>query len=203
MPNKGAAPRSEFKEAIGLRLNENRTIAWIVLVVCVLLSVFAFGGGAVARERSKVLRVFDEGDDPTLSVRHSMDAYLDSAADCAQIMASEAQLHLGTKATQAEPVSNAAAILANDASGLDARYEAYIQIKSDIEKLYNAMYAELDAANFRDFKMAYDNFWGYDDMLGRDGYHALARSYNRTISGFPAGLIAGLLGQGALNTFGG
>jgi len=186
-----------------MRLNENRTIAWIVLAVCVVVSVFALGGGAVARERSKVLKVFNEGDDPTLSVRHSMDAYLDSAAESAQIMASEAQLHLGTNATQADAVSQAALTLADDAAGLDTRYQAYTQIKSDVEKLYNSMYAALDAANFRDFKMAYDNFWGYDDMISRDGYHALARKYNSLISGFPAGLVAGILGQGTLNTFGG
>ena len=187
---------------MALRFDENRKLAWVVLAACVLVSLLALGGGALARERGKVLKVFDEGTDPTLPVRYSMDAYLDSAAEYAQVMASEAEIHLG-QSQLTEDVSAEATDLAKDALGLDARCEAYTALTAHVEKLYSNMKANVSDADFRDFKLAYDNFFGQVDMLSRDDYHALAKSYNALISGFPGGVIAGILGQGTLNTFGG
>ena len=185
-----------------MRLVENRKIAWIVLAICVVLSVCLLGGAALGRERGKVLKVFNEGTDASLATRHSMDAYLDGAAECAQIMVNEAERRQGESAATTR-VKDAAATLANDASGLDARAEAYTTLKSDVETLYNGLYNAVSTEEFRDFKLAYNDFWGYDDMLGRDEYHKLARGYNDLISGIPGGLVAGITRQGALNTFGG
>lgn len=81
-----------------MRFTENRPLAWAVLVACALGSIVGLGGAGMARERSKAIDVFYRGSSKaaaTSSTTHSMDAYLDRAADCAQIMASEAQLHLG------------------------------------------------------------------------------------------------------------
>ena len=184
-----------------MRLNENRKIAAVVLVVCILLSLFAFGGGALGRERKKVLKVFSDGTDTTLSVRHSMDAYLDSAADCAQVMAGEAELHLGS--THSIDLAKAeASTVAEDAAGLDARYQAYVALKADVDKLYNDVKAATDDADFRDFKLAYDDFWGYEDLISHDEYPKYAKAYNELISVFPGGVVSGLLGLGTLNTFG-
>ena len=117
-------------------------------------------------------------------------------------MAGEAEIILGqTQLT--ESVSAGAAQVANDAIGVNARYDAYAALKADVEKLYSAAKAQADDAAFRDFKLAYDDFWGYDDMIGRDEYHKLAKGYNNLISGFPGGVVATLPGQGGLNTFGG
>ena len=185
-----------------MRLVENRKIAWVVLAICVVLSVCLLGGAALGRERGKVLKVFNEGTDASLATRHSMDAYLDSAAECAQIMVNEAEMRQGESAATAR-VKEAAATLANDDAGLDARAGAYTTLKSDVETLYNGLYNAVSTEEFRDFKLAYNDFWGYDDMLGRDEYHKLARGYNDLISGIPGGLVAGLTRQGALNTFGG
>ena len=185
-----------------MRLDENRKIAWVVLAVCVLVSIFALGGGALARERNKVLKVFNDGKDASQSVRHSMDAYLDSAAENATTMAGEAEIYLG-QSQLSDDVAAQAAVVARDENGLNARYEAYTKLKDGVEKLYNSLYNNVSEGEFKNFKLAYDDFWGYDDMLQRDDYHKLAKSYNELISGFPGGVVAGLFGQGALNTFGG
>ena len=185
-----------------MRLTENRKIAWIALAVCVLVSIFALGGGALSRERGKVLRVFNDGADTTLSVRHSMDAYLDSAGDAAKLMANEAEARMGESDLGNGALDNAG-LVGDDAADLDAHYAAYTQLKDQVEKLYNGMYGAVSSEDFRDFKLAYDDFWGYDDMIGRDEYHGLAKAYNGLISGFPGGLVAGLTGNGTLNTFGG
>lgn len=184
-----------------MRFSENRKVAFAVLAVCVLVSVFGFSSMGLARERGKVLTVYDRGADTTLSVRSSMDAYLDAAAEEAQLMASEAELHLG--AGQGETVSALAQQLATQ-TDLDARYEAYGSLKTASDKLYDTMYRELSSdADLKNFKIAYDNFWGYDDLIKHDEYHKLAASYNNLISSFPGGVVAKLTGQGALNTFGG
>ena len=57
-----------------MRFSENRTIAFVVLAVCVLGSIFGLGGMGLARERSAVMTVYDRGADTSLSTRHSMDA---------------------------------------------------------------------------------------------------------------------------------
>ena len=184
-----------------MRLTENRTLACAVLVICILVSVFAFGGGALSRERARVLKVFNEGTDSTLNVRHSMDAYLDSAAESAQIMASEAAVYQPDN-QKADSVARSAEVLGDDSAGPDARYEAFSSLKTDIEKLYSDLKTNLSDDSFRDFKLAYDDFWGAADLIKRDEYHQLAAKYNDMISGFPGSVVAGITGNGTLNTFG-
>ena len=185
-----------------MRFDENRKVAWAVLAVCVLLSVFALGGGAIGRERAKVVKVFNNGEYTDTDVRHSMDAYLDAAAESAGIMANEYEARIGASELTAAALENAA-LIGDDSADLDARFKAYTDLKAQVEKLYNNMYSAVSAEDFRDFKLAYDDFWGYDDMIGRDEYHKLAKGYNGLISGFPGGVVATLTGQGSLNTFGG
>ena len=184
-----------------MRFSENRTMALVVLVVCVLASVFGLGGMGLARERGKVLTVYDRGADTSLSTRHSVDAYLDSAAENAALMASEAGLHM--EASQV--IDNVAQLGEKVASEADtnARFEAYNALKTAVDKLYDAMYNAVDRADFTNFKVAYDNFWENVNMIKYDDYSKLAANYNDLIGGFPGGLVARLTGQGALNTFGG
>ena len=185
-----------------MRLDENRRLACVILVVCVLLSIFAFGGGALGRERRKVMKVFNDGSDASLATRHSMDAYLDAAGESASIMANEAEARIGESEIGNVALSNAA-LIGEDTAPLDLRYKAYTDLKGQVEKLYNTMYSAVSTDEFRNFKLAYDDFWGYDDMIGRDEYHKLAKSYNDLISGFPGGVVATITGQGMLNAFGG
>lgn len=184
-----------------MRFSENRTIAWVVLAVCVLGSVFGLGGMGLARERSGVLRVYDRGSDATLSTRHSVDAYLDSAAENARLMASEAVLHMAASPA-IDTVAELAEKVASEAD-TDARYEAFDALKTASDKLYDAVYQAASGDELKNFKVAYDNFWENVNMIKYDDYPKLAASYNDLISGFPGGVVASITGQGALNTFGG
>lgn len=185
-----------------MKFSENRTIAFIVLAACVLGSIFGLGGMGLSRERNKVLSVFDAGTDPSLSSRHSMDAYLDSASERALVMAGEYEIYLGESQLTRDVTSEAEAI-ADDPSGVDARYAAYSKLKPHVEQMYNKLYGDVDTAQFRNFKLAYDDFKGFTDQIERDEYHSLAKGYNGLVSGFPGGIVARLTGQGALNPFGG
>lgn len=184
-----------------MRFSENRGLAFAVLAVCVLVSVFGLGGMGLARERGKVLQVYDRGADTTLSTRHSVDAYLDSAAENARLMASEASLHMEASAT----IDNVSALADALADGdTTARAKALEGLRTAADKLYDAMYNATSAgAGFTNFKVAYDNFWENVNMIKYDDYGKLAASYNDLIGGFPGGVVAGITGQGALDTFGG
>lgn len=184
-----------------MRFSENRTIAFIVLAACVLVSIFGLGGMGLARERGKVLAVYDRGADTSLSTRHSVDAYLDSAAENARLMASEAGLHMDASPA-IDTVAQLAEAVANE-TDTNARYEAFSELKLAADKLYDAMYEAAKGDAFTNFKVAYDNFWESVNMIKYDDYTKLAAGYDDLISGFPAGVVAKLTGQGALNTFGG
>ena len=184
-----------------MRFSENRTIAFIVLAACVLGSVFGLGGAGLARERNKVLAVYDRGTDASMSTRHSMDAYLDSAAENAQLMVSEAQLHMDASQV-IDNVENLAETVAKS-DDTNERYEAYDSLKTAVEKLYNAVSGKVSGSGFTNFKVAYDDFIQDCNMIKYDDYGKLAASYNDLISGFPGGIVAGITGQGTLNTFGG
>ena len=184
-----------------MRFSENRTVAFIALAVCVVVSVFGLGGMGLARERSKVLTVYDRGADTSLSTRHSVDAYLDSAAENAALMASEAGLHMDASPV-IETVAQLAENVAKEADS-DARYAAFDALKTAVDKLYDAMYGAVKGSDFTNFKVAYDNFWESVNMIKYDDYSKLAAGYNDLISGFPGGVVAKIMGQGALNTFGG
>ena len=184
-----------------MRLSENRKLAWVVLAACVLGSVVGLGGGHLVRERGAIEEMFYEGVGSNTS-RESMDAYLDRAYDCAQVMASEAQLHFGADDAPAAKMFDALASFGDDA-GLDARYEAYKELQGLSDQLYNQFYAEGVAdADRVNFKRAYDDFWGADKFVHRDAYRAWARDFNDGLKGFPAGAVAGLLGVDELNSFG-
>ena len=184
-----------------MRFSENRRIAFVVLVACVLGSVFGLGGMGLARERSNVLTVYERGADASLSTRHSVDAYLDSAAEDARLMASEAGLHMEPSAA-IDAVAQLADRLASEAN-TDARSAALTDLKIAVDKLYDAMYGAAKGSDFTNFKVAYDNFWESVNMIKYDEYPKLAADYDALISGFPGGVVANLTGQGALNTFGG
>ena len=72
-----------------MRLSENRKLALIVLIVCALASVVLFGGGALRNERYDIQQVFSDGTDTSLSVRHSMEAYLLRCAERADALAEQ------------------------------------------------------------------------------------------------------------------
>ena len=184
-----------------MRFNENRPLAWAVLAACALGSVFGLGGSSLARERDRVVDYFYDGAETTSTARSSMDAYLDRAAECAQVMASEVQLHLGADNANAQKMLDTLADFFDD--GLDARYSAYQTLQSLSDQLYNEIYAaNLSDSERVNFKHAYDDFWGCDKYVRIDPYRSMASEFNDSLDGFPASLAAGLWGVDELNSFG-
>lgn len=183
-----------------MRFSENRKLAFAVLALCIVISIFGFGGMGIAREYHQTMNLFNNGSDESLSIRHSVDAYLEFSADAAKLMISEGERVLGSNDLLTE--INGLADQIGDGEDLDARFAAYTDLKGKTDQLYNLMY---DAAGdaFTDFKLAYDDFWGYENMIKFDDYHKAARKYNKLSGGFPGKMVAKIFGFGELNTFGG
>ena len=186
-----------------MQFKENRTLTWAVLGVCALGSIFGLGGHTLAQDRNEVLNLFYRGSDTTLTTRHSMDAYLDRASECATVMGSEAQLLLGAdNATAQEMIDLSGAV--SDGDDTNARYEAYCTLQKDADVLYNAVYAaDLSDSQRVSFKKAYDDFWGSDKYITKDSYRTRASEFNGELSGFPASMAAKLWNVDQMNSFGG
>ncbi len=196
-----------------MRFSENRTIAWVVLAVCVLTSVFGFGGMGLARERGKVLDVYENGTHKageSDSARESVDAYLDDAAESARLAASEARISLGENA-RIDAVFELSEKLATEKS-LDARYETYLSIQNKLDDVYDLLMTELhlqseeeltENAKSKKFMTEYYHFRQSINKVKYDDYAKYAYAYNSLIKGFPGSVVAAITGQGAMNTFGG
>lgn len=183
-------------------LKDNRKLACCVLIVCILGSIVGLGGAGLVRERNNLMDVFYSGAEHQETGRYSMDAYLDRASECVQIMIAEAQLYLGDDCTPAHEMKDALAYFGDDDS-LDQRYAAYTELQKDSDNLYNAMYAaELTDAERANFKRAYDDFWGSDKYIRKDAYREMAANFNADLKNFPANAVAKLMGVEELNSFG-
>ncbi len=185
-----------------MRFSENRRLACAVLVVCILGSIFGLGGASMARSRSRALDVFQNGTERQQTQRFSMDAYLDRSVECAQEMAYEAQLLLGDDNANAKKLLNLTDGF--DAADIDQKYDRYGQMQSCSDLLYNEIYGSgIADAQRKNFKRAYDDFWGSDKFIQKDSYRGMASDFNDDLNGFPAGVVTKLWGIDKLNTFGG
>ena len=100
-----------------MRFSENRKLATLVLIVCIVASIVPFGGGGLRNERYDILQVFSDGTDTSLSVRHSMEAYLLRCSERANALAEQGVL-LGADEALVESVRTAAAAVAEGGEDL-------------------------------------------------------------------------------------
>lgn len=124
-----------------MRFSENRKLATVVLIVCIIASIVLFGGGGLRNERYDILQVFSDGTDTSLSVRHSMEAYLLRCSERANALAEQGAL-LGADNALIESVRTAAAAVAEGGEDLDARHAAYQELLPAVESLYTALEQE-------------------------------------------------------------
>lgn len=184
-----------------MRITENRGIASVALALCVVVSVFGFGGSALKKEQKNIMNVFNDGTDTTLSVRHSADAYMDQCAESALKVALEGETY-GADAALIEEVRALAGQI-TDGKDTSARFEAFSKLINKVDSLDNAVYGMVSSEEYTTCKLAYNDFKSYSDMLQRDGYNDQARAYNRFLDGFPSALVADIVGAGKMGTYGG
>ena len=187
-----------------MRFSENRRIAWIVLLVCVLASIILLGAGSLNSERKALAKIFTNGADTSSSIRISMDADLDACAESANLLAETAKLYVDDDALIGNVQAQAAELSASD--GPDGRYQIFQQLNASVDSLYT----ELMRAGKEDedeIARQYGNFKGACDRIDRNGdqpdeYITQAKAFNEDLSGFPANLLGGIFGVKALDTYG-
>lgn len=184
-----------------MKFLNNRKTAWAVLGVSILVSIFGFGGGSLAREQNNIAIVYEEGVDPTLAVRFSIDAYMENCAVYARTMAEEYRLHIDLDSESATDVL-ALADRVESEENTALRAEAYRQLYAAVESLYSDFHAaDLSQADQSDFSKAYTNFQSEVNKVGYDDYNGLARQFNKKIDTFPASLISEIWGIDTLDTY--
>lgn len=174
-----------------MRLTENRRLGAAAIALCALISVFGIGGAKLSGKYNDLEKTFIYGTETQLSIRHSMDAYLDRCAETAMDLAQEAKRFVPESAYIAETLELVEKI--NRTNGMQGRYNDYIALANATENLYS----ELQAAGSADdaaINKAWGNFSSAQDQLKRDGYHAAAAEYNELLDGFPANMVSGLWG---------
>lgn len=183
-----------------MRFVENRALAWVVFAACALASVLLLGGGALRNERYDVLVVYSEGTDTSLSTHHSIDAYLDRAAERANMLC-EVAAKLSADEQLIAAVRERADEVAKLAE-LNMRHQAYAELAPKIEALYTALERDNSESALVDAKLAYRDYKSAISLIQNDQYPVLAKRFNEKLSPFPANLIAKLGGVEPLNTFG-
>ena len=179
-----------------MRISENRALALIVCVICVLTSVFVLGGIKLKGEYEDTVYEFVDGGD----VRHNLEAYLDRCADYATELADEAVQYLDP-ADDADKVRElAAALSAQNGPGGD-RYDNYIILTAAVENLYSTLQL-VDKSDEPAIKLAYGDYKSACDLIKRDDYYEDAAAFNKKVNGFPAGIVAAIWGIDKADSFG-
>lgn len=184
-----------------MRFLKNRKFAAVVLAACVFASIFLLGGGALRNNRYDILRVFSDGTDTSLSTRHSMDAYLQRAAERANALA-EQGVKLEAKESLVEAVRTYAQVVSTSHVALDERHLAYQNLTAAVESLYTQLERDNDEIDLLDAKLAYSDYKSAVNMIQNDQYPVLASEFNQSLKEFPANLIAAMFAIKPLNTFG-
>lgn len=177
---------------------QKRAVAWCLAAVMALGSVVGLGGMKLHAQRREAVEAFTTGKD-------GFSAYSDLQNR------SETAYNLITMAGQvleADDQSLQAAAKAWEAMEKAERPEEYgaanSALQGAIDNLYQAMAASgrLDDRQQALAKGQYANFESRRSNLKFDDYYNdKAEAYNKACSGFPAGLIAGLTGNGKLPVF--
>lgn len=176
-----------------------RPVAAFVLAVCMLLSVFGIGGARLKGQHDALLREFAATNSYNQGIQNDFVAQTDAAASYIRI--AENQLGAGHDAVQA-----AQQALDNWNAQHNAR-EPGLEYALN-QALYHALTELHQVANGReDDRLAglYATFTSAQATIDRAGaaWNDQARAYNKTVSGFPAGLVAGVWGVNGIPLFAG
>lgn len=182
------------------KINENRPLAFIVLAVVVVLSIFLSGGGGLRELRDDALEVFRLGvNGDGLCVQNDLHQRADCAVNLAALSARYAQIPQET----AVKVEQAADSLGNAGEDDTA---AMKRANDELGRAVEALYTELENAPLSESDASYalsqyKEFTSRGLTISRDGYNTVAEEFNRTLGVFPANVVGMLSGVGQLSLF--
>ena len=180
---------------------KDRRVAWIVLVVCVLISVVFLGGGGLRSARGRAVSVFMDGVDPSDTsggVKLSCDQYLKESAEYATLMAEECRRYVSLESATAQSVLELSETV-KAGGDPNPRVAAYRQLAGKVESLYTEFQASgLSEEQTKVFDKNYTNFTqDAAPKIEKDGYKDAAAKFNGELEG----TLGGLLGIKPLELF--
>ncbi len=179
-------------------LSENMNLARAALVIALIVSLAVMGPAKLSGLRKDAQRAFRSG----VSDKYVASVYNDirTAADNADTLAGICALTLGEENEGVKVLSSLATDIRNT-DDENALLKSFKALKSETEKVYTAFTdKETDANRIDQAKRCYHNITSAYTTVGNDSYFALADDFNRTISAFPANLMAGMRGLDKLPT---
>lgn len=168
-------------------MKENRKVALIVLIVCILVSVFGFGAMALDRERGKVLAIYEQG---ALHDGLSVKSDLTRRGDDGVKLAAIAAVYLGEDDADVAEMRGACEAI-NQTDDITERIRLSKVITSSEAKVYARLTdADPGETDARDARLLDRNLTSASDTIKNDVYFEKAAAFNKTRKGFPAVLIA-------------
>lgn len=179
-------------------LSENMNLARAALALALIVSLVVMGPAKLSGLRKDAQRAFRSG----VSDKYVASVYNDirTAADNADTLAGICRLTLGESHEGVKALSSLAAEI-RDTDDEKTLLKDFQALKSETEGVYTAFIdKETDANRIDQAKRCYHNITSAYTTVGNDSYFALADDFNRTISAFPANLMAGMRGLDKLPT---
>ncbi|MDO4547937.1 MAG: LemA family protein [Clostridia bacterium] len=172
-----------------MKFAENRKLAWIVLVVCVLFSLSFSSERALANLRLQVETVFVSGaHNDGLCINND----LKERAENAYNIASTASNYSAVDSALVQAARDASNALAS-AETISEKYAANVACQKAVEDLYTAVENTTISETDRSFILnQYKEFQSRADTIKRDHYNQRAMEYNSVLDQFPANLLARL-----------
>lgn len=178
-------------------LLQKRAVAWCLAAVMAIGSVVGMGGMKLHAQRRQAVEAFRNGKDG-FSAYSDLENRKETAINLIKI----AELILAED-DQTLQAARGAWKEMDEAEKPEQYYTANNALQGAIDNLYQVMNDNgMDAQQQELAQRQYANFTGRMSNLKFDDYYNdMAEDYNKTCSGFPAGLIAGLTGNGSLPVF--
>ena len=171
----------------------NRTVAWVVLVLVVLITTPLSGRVPLMKGRNAAENVFYHGaNNDDLCIDYDLKQAAEAAKSLSAVC--EANGVETALAAQAVPVASETDI----SDRFDAFQELSASFHAAVAKLDGMTLSDKDAKKIAGLDAEYKS---RENTIEHDGYNACAENFNATLSPFPANLISALGGVRRLEPF--
>ncbi|MFA5341811.1 MAG: LemA family protein [Clostridia bacterium] len=167
-----------------MKFKENRSLAWILVVIAIIASVLISGHVSLSSTRRKVMNTFYETMDTDLSTKS---AYADN-------LSGVASRYLDRNSEYITNMTKARDMLLN-AKTPNEKYAASVKITDAAAALYDVLGTkELNETDERLRRSNYADIVAVDDILKRTTFNQDVENFNNELNMFPANVIASITG---------
>ncbi len=167
-----------------MKLKENRSLAWILVVIVIVASVLISGYMSLSSQRRKVMASFYDTMDNDLTTKS---AYADNLSGIASRYLDRDSIYITNMAQARDMLLNAATPR--------EKYLASVSITNAAAAIYDVLGTkDLNETDERLRRSNYADIVAIDDILKRSSFNQMADEYNEQLNRFPANLIASLTG---------